>query len=274
MFKRFSIMNRVIFWIAVVIVVVLALFPIAWAFVTSLKEARDILVPVRLVFSPTLENYRNAMFFRPFFHELINTLIICTISTAFVMAVSLPAGYSFARFNTGEGHLLFFILATRMFPGAVAAIPFFVVFRNLGLLDTRLSLTILYIYFNMSFATFLLYGFFKEIPEELEYSAMVDGYGRLSIFRKVIFPLIAPGAAITTIFCLIFSWNEFLFAFLFTRRFARTLSVGIESYWSALGIQWGPLCAGVILVLLPTLTACIFMQRFIVRGLTFGAVKG
>ena len=161
-----------------------------------------------------------------------------------------------------------------MFPVAVAAIPFFIVYKTLGWLDTRIGLTLLFLYFNTSFAVFLLFGFFREIPVELEHAAMVDGYGRLTILRKVVFPLIKSGAAITAVFCLVFAWNEFLFAFLFTRIHARTISVGLTAFWGSIKIQWGPMSAGAALAILPTLIAAWFMQRYIIRGLTFGAVKG
>ena len=169
---------------------------------------------------------------------------------------------------------LFVTISTRMFPAAVAAIPFFLFFRGLGLLDTHVALILLLLYFNMSFATFLLFGFFREIPRELEDAAMVDGYGRMEIFRKIIFPLIKPGAAITAVFCLVFAWNEFLYCFLFSRTVARTVSVGLQTFWGAVEIEWGPMSAGIVLSILPTLLAAWFMQRYIVRGLTFGAVKG
>jgi len=207
-------------------------------------------------------------------NELLNSMIVSVASTIIVMAVSVPAAYSFARFNTGNGHLLFITISTRMFPGVVAAIPFFIAFRELNLLDTHFGLTMLYVYFNMSFATFLLYGFFREIPTSLENAAMLDGYNRIDVLRKVIFPLIKPGVAITTMFCLIWSWNEFLYAFLFTRRIARTASVGLSTFWGSVEIQWGPMAAFMGIAILPTLVAAWLMQRHIVRGLTFGAVKG
>ena len=126
----------------------------------------------------------------------------------------------------------------------------------------------------MSFATFLLYGFFREIPESLEKAAMLDGYGRLSVLRWIVFPLIKPGIAITTMFCLIWSWNEFLFAFLFTRRLARTISVDQSTFWGSIEIQWGPMAALMCIAVLPTLLAAWIMQKHVIRGLTFGAVKG
>lgn len=267
-------MKRVFFYIIISIMLFGFLFPIAWVYVTSFKAPDDIFKPEKLLFTPTLYNYEYIANVRPSFRELVNSAIVSLASTALVIMVSVPAAYSFARFNTGKGHLLFVTISTRMFPGVVAALPFFLVFRDLGLLDTHLGLILLYLYFNMSFATFLLYGFFREIPVELEYAAMVDGYGRFEILRRIIFPLIKPGVAITTAFCLIWSWNEFFFAFLFTRRIARTVSVGLATFWGSVEIQWGPMCSLMGIAILPTLAGAWFMQRYIIRGLTFGAVKG
>jgi|TARA_E500000178_G_C17037827_1_gene764436 multiple sugar transport system permease protein len=266
-------MRAIAFWIAVGLILFSFLFPVFWVYVTSLKSADDIW-GTGLVFSPTLENYQYIMQVKPSLRELFNSLIVSVVSTIFVIAISVPAAYSFARFNTGGGHLLFITISTRMFPGVVAAIPFFIAFKELGLLDTHLGLTLMYIYFNMSFATFLLYGFFKEIPVALENAAMLDGYNRLDVLRKIVLPLIKPGVAITTMFCLIWSWNEFLYAFLFTRRIARTAAVGLSTFWGSVEIQWGPMTAYMALAILPTLIAAWMMQRHIVRGLTFGAVKG
>ena len=267
-------MKKALFYLVIAIMLFGFLFPIFWVYVTSFKAPADIFKPEKLIFKPTLYNYNYITNIRPSFRELMNSAVVSVASTFLVMLVALPAAYSFARFNTGKGHLLFVTISTRMFPGVVAALPFFFAFRNLGLLDTHLGLVLLYLYFNMSFATFLLYGFFREIPQEVEHAAMVDGYSRIEILRKIIFPLIKPGAAITTAFCLIWSWNEFFFAFLFTRRIARTVSVGLATFWGSVEIQWGPMCALMGIAILPTLAAAWFMQRYIIRGLTFGAVKG
>ena len=270
-------MKRVLFWVVVVLVVFTFVSPLAWMYLTSFKTNADIYTQDVLklfYFSPILDNYKNLFFKTVFFREITNTFIISVISTILVMLVALPAAYSFARYETGHGHLLFVTISTRMFPAAVAAIPFFMLFKGLGMLDTRTVLIVLYLYFNVSFAVFLLYGFFREIPRELEQSAMIDGYGRLDVFRKVIFPMIKPGAAITAMFCFIFSWNEFLYAFLFTRNLARTVTIGLASFWASGQIDWGTMGACVCLAILPTLAAAWFMQRYIIRGLTFGAVKG
>jgi len=270
-------MKRVIFGLIVFFVLFVFVFPIFWIYITSLKQSQDIFYlsfTKLFYFTPTLDNFHHLFTKTPFFHEILNTSIISVISTVLVMLVSLPAAYSFARFNTGYGHLLFTTISTRMFPAVVAAIPFFVAYKLAGWLDTHIGLILLYVYFNMSFAVFLLYGYFREIPAELENAAMLDGYNRLQVIRKIVFPLIKSGVAITTVFCLVFAWNEFLFAFLFTRTHARTVSVGISAFWGSIEIQWGPMAAGAGLAILPTLVAAWFMQRYIIRGLTFGAVKG
>ena len=270
-------MKRIAFWTVTFVILFMFVFPILWVFITSIKSEADIFsldFSKLFIFSPTAAHFDNLFNETPFFLEITNTFIASVVSTILVMLVSLPAAYSFARFNTGGGHLLFITISTRMFPVAVAAIPFFLVYKSLGWLDTRIGLTLLFFYFNTSFAVFLLFGFFREIPEELEHAAMVDGYGRLTILRKVVFPLIKPGAAITAVFCLVFAWNEFLFAFLFTRIDARTISVGLTTFWGSMKIAWGPMAAGAGLAILPPLIACWFMQRYIIRGLTFGAVKG
>lgn len=259
---------------AICVIAFAFIFPIFWVYVTSFKAADDIFQADKIFFKPTLFNYKFLIETRPSLVQLWNSAILAVCSTFIVMLISLPAAYSFARFNTGKGHLLFVTISTRMFPGVVAALPFFLLFRDFGLLDTHIGVIILYIYFNMSFATFLLYGFFKEIPVELEHAAMVDGYSRFSILRKIVFPLVKPGAAITAVFCLIWSWNEFFYAFLFTRRVAIPVSVGLSNFWGALQVQWGPMAALMSLAILPTLAAAWFMQRYIIRGLTFGAVKG
>ncbi len=269
--------QRVFFWLGVAILLAIVILPVLWIYLASLKSQADIyavgLAKV-FAFSPTLANYELLFTGTTFGLEMRNTAIIAVASTALVMLVSLPASYSFGRWNTGGGMLLFVTISTRMFPAAVAAIPFFFAFKALGLLDTHIGLTLLYLYFNMSFATFLLFGFFREIPRELEDAAMVDGYSRMGIFRKVIFPLIKPGAAITAVFCLVFAWNEFLFASLFTRINARVVSVALPMWIGGPKIDWGPMMAAVGLAILPTLLAAWFMQRYIIRGLTFGAVKG
>lgn len=269
--------KKTLFWLVTSVVLLAVLGPLTWIYLTAFKSPSDIFtteVEKLIFFDPTLANFERLFTKTSFLSNLANTALISVVSTAIVMLISTMAAYSFARWNTGHGHLLFVTISTRMFPPVVAAIPFFIVYKTFGLLDTHLGLILLYIYFNTSFATFLLYGFFKEIPETLEHAAMVDGYGRMEIFRKVIFPMMGPGLAVTSVFSLIWAWNEFFYAFLFTRRAARPVTVLISSFWGSIEVQYGPMAAGAAITIIPTLLAAWFMQRYIIRGLTFGAVKG
>lgn len=270
-------MKRVLFWLGIYSVLFVFVLPLVWMYLTSFKTNADIYtqqVSKLFFFSPTLANYKSLFFETVFFREIINSLIIAFASTVLVIIVAVPAAYSFARYETGHGHLLFVTISTRMFPAAIAAIPFFMLFKGIGLLDTRLGLTLLYFYFNVSFAIFLMYAFFKDIPKELEDAAMIDGHSRVEVFRKILLPLMKPGIVVTAMFCLIWSWNEFLYAFLFTRNFSRTITMGIAAFWGSGQVQWGTMAGCVCFAILPTLIAGWFMQHFIIRGLTFGAVKG
>lgn len=270
-------LRPVLFWIAVVLVVFGFIFPIVWIFITAFRLRADILsisLGKLLFFKPSLESFEHVFTYTTITRELANSAIISLSATLLTMLFALPAAYSFARWNTGGGHLLFVTLSTRMFPGFLAAMAYFFVYKEIGLMDTHLGLTLFFYYFNISFATFLLYGFFREIAPELEQAAMIDGYSRVDVLRKVIIPLILPGVAITAVFVLVFNWNEFLFSMLFTKINARTVAVGLAMFWGSIEIQWGPMCAAASMAVLPTLAAAWFMQRYIVRGLTFGAVKG
>lgn len=269
--------RKVLFWVATGVILIIVLVPLLWMYSTMFKTPEQVYtmgLKGFVAFVPTLENFKYIFSFTTFFLEIRNTFIIAVSSTVLVMAVSIPAAYSFARWNTGAGNLLFVTISSRMFPPALAAIPFFFLFTKTGMIDTHPALILLYLYFNMSFATFLLFGFFREIPKELEDAAMVDGYGRMQILRRIVFPLIGPGVAITAVFCLVFAWNEFFFASLFTRIDARVVSVALPMWVGGPKIDWGPMMSAVGLAILPTLLAAVFMQRYIVRGLTFGAVKG
>lgn len=269
--------KKLLFWLATIVALFVVVGPLAWIYLTAFKSPTDIFttnLSTAVTFKPTLANFQNIFANYPFWQDYGNTAIISVASMILAMLVSIPAAYSFARWNTGAGHLLYVTISTRMFPGVVAAVPFFLLFRSLGLIDTRIGLILLYLYFNMSFATFLLYGYFRDVPVELEQAAMVDGYGRWYILRRIVLPLVLPGIAVTAVFCLIWSWNEFFYAFVFTRRNAATETLLISSFWGSIEVQYGPMAAGAGLTMLPTVAAAWLMQRYLVRGLTFGAVKG
>jgi multiple sugar transport system permease protein len=282
--KTFTMADLVRYTLAMALLVFF-MFPIYWMITTSFKAPPDILTrPPKWVFEPTLSNYVYAFEEANFALFIKNTLIVSLTSTTLVIVLGCLASYSFARYNPGAGHLMFFILTTRMMPAIAVIIPFFVIFKAIGNtaigealflgLDKQGTLVVCYTVFNLPFAIWLLHSFFQDIPVELEDSARLDGYSRLQVLRRVVLPLAAPGIAVTAIFCLFFSWNEFLFAFLLSRDVARTITVGVAGFWTQRGILWGPLSAAATVCVLPMLIFALILQRYIVRGLTFGAVRG
>jgi len=269
----------------IVLVVSFFFFPIFWMLLTSFKPETAIMVsPPQFLFTSTLENYRHALVDKNFLFYIKNTLIISIISTAIVVAIGSLAAYSFARFNVGDGHILFFLLSTKMMPAIAVILPYFLIFRDVGKttvgatlhlgLDQHGALIVSYVMFNLPFAIWLLVSFFQDIPRELEHSARLDGLSRLQVLRKVTFPLAAPSIAVTAVFTLIFCWNEFLFAYILTRKMASTVTVGVESFFTLQGILWGPVAAAATISVAPMLLFVLAMQRYMVRGLTFGAVRG
>lgn len=269
----------------ILIILLFSVFPIAWLIITSFKQPNDIMVtPPRFLFTPTLDNYIYAFSKANFANFIGNTLYVSVFSTLNVIVLASLAAYSFARYNVGQGNILFFILTTKMMPAIAVVLPYFLIFRDIGTtpigqaldigLDRRGALVIAYTIFNLPFAIWLMVSFFQDISQELEDSARLDGYSRIEVLRRVVFPLAAPGIAVTAIFCLIFSWNEFLFAYILTRDVARTITVGVESFFTLRGILWGPVAAAATISVLPMLIFVLILQRYMVRGLTFGAVRG
>jgi multiple sugar transport system permease protein len=272
-------------YVTLTILMVFFLFPIYWMIATSFKAPEDILTrPPKWLFSPVLSNYLFAFREANFGLYIKNTLLVSVASTALVVVLGALASYGFARYNVGKGHLMFFILTTRMMPAIAVIIPYFLIFRTLGSsavgralgvgLDRPGALVVAYTMFNLPFAIWLMHSFFQDIPRELEDTARLDGLGRFAVLRKVVLPLAVPGIAVTAIFCLLFSWNEFLFAYLLTRESAKTITVGVAGFWTQRGILWGPLAAAATICVVPMLAFALVLQRHIARGLTFGAVKG
>jgi len=269
----------------ILIVLRCTVFPIAWLIIPSFKQPHDIMVsPPRFLFKPTIENYIYALHKANFALFIKNTIYVAVVSTILVIILAALAAYSFARYNVGAGPILFFILTTKMFPAIAVVLPYFIIFRNIGNtpvgqflgvgLDKPGALIISYTIFNLPFAIWLMVSFFQDIPRELEDSARLDGYSRMQVLGRVVLPLAAPGIAVTAIFCLIFSWNEFLFAYILTRDVARTITVGVESFFTLRGILWGPVAAAATISVVPMLIFVLVLQRYMVRGLTFGAVRG
>lgn len=273
-------MKRTFKYLAIVSALLATLAPIYWMITISFKrEVDQFAVPPKwFLFSPTLEHYADAFLARSFGQYLLNSLFVAVVSTASALIIGTLAAYALARFRLPQNldrHLALWILSTRMFPAIVTAVPLFLIMRDLRLVNTRLSLIIVYTAFNLPFVVWMMRGFFAEVPRDLEEAALVDGDSRLGAFRRVVLPLVTPGLAATAVFCLIVSWNEFLFALVLTQTdAAMTLPVGIAGRVTQYGIKWGAMSAAAVVAMVPILAFALSVQKYLVRGLSLGAVKG
>lgn len=254
---------------------VLNLFPIVWMAVTSFKAEADVYTyPPRWAFRPTLDNYRELFGVENFLPPFINSLVVASASTALALVLGSLAAYGLARYQVGGKYFPFWILSTRIFPPMVVALPVFFLITNLRLLDTRTGLSVIYLAIFLPFVIWLMRGFLLDIPLALEEAALIDGCNRWQAMVKVVLPLAGPGLAVTAIFTFIAAWNEFLLAIVLTGKNAKTAPVAAAAFASEYGVRWGPMMAAGVVILVPMILAALAVQRYIVRGLTLGAVKG
>ena len=273
-------LKRLIKYSALIAVLLVTLAPVYWMITISFKrEVDQFAAPPRwFSFRPTLEHYADAFLARSFGQYLFNSLLVALSSTICALILGTLAAYALARFRLPyrlDRKLALWILSTRMFPAIVTAVPLFLIMRDVRLVNTRLSLVIVYSAFNLPFVVWMMRGFFAEVPRDLEEAAMVDGDSRLGAFWRVSLPLVMPGLAATAVFCLIVSWNEFLFSLVLTQTDdAMTLPVGIAGRVTQYGIKWGAMSAAAVVAIIPILAFALSVQKYLVRGLSLGAVKG
>ena len=267
-------------YLALLPALLFALAPVYWMLTISLKAEVDqfAVPPPWFIFTPTLEHYYDAFVIRAFGQYLITSAIVAVTSTLCALVIGTLAAYALARFELPwnlNRRLSLWILSTRMFPAIVTAVPLFLMMRDLRLLNTRASLIIVYTAFNLPFVIWMMRGYFAELPRDLEEAALVDGDSRMGALVRVVLPLVAPGLAATAVFCLIVSWNEFLFALVMTQTdAAMTLPVGIAGRVTQYEIKWGVMSAAAAVAIVPILVFALALQRYLVRGLSMGAVKG
>lgn len=272
---RHGLWSRMAFYVVVSLAILVWAFPILWVIYCSFKPS-DLIISRELtaVFKPTLEHYRTILSTRNFGIYLKNSLMVAVPSTIVSVVCGFLAAYSMARFKTGGGLFSLWVLITRMAPPAAVLIPFYLLFRSVELINTLWALIIVNVSLNLSFAIWLLKTFISEIPQELEDAAIIDGATRFQALGRVVLPLSLPGLVATTTFCFIFAWNEFLFALvLAAAENVKTLPVAVGDFVTAYAIEWGPVFGAGSLTLIPVIVAVLFLQKYIVRGLTFGALK-
>jgi multiple sugar transport system permease protein len=265
---------------AIAVALVITLFPIYWIAANSFKYDIDIfsIPPQWFPENPTLKHYQAAFVERPFLTYAANSLIIAVSTTIISVVFGTLAGYALARFQypgTWRHQISFWILSTRMMPPIVTIIPLYIAFNYLGMLNTKPAVIVAYTAFNLPFATWMMKSYFQDLPVELEEAAMVDGDTRWGAFLRIALPLARPGLAATAIFCLIISWNEFLLALILTlTERSQTLPIGIAGRVTQYNTYWGEISAAGFTACIPIMIFAFIVQKHLVRGLSFGAVKG
>lgn len=248
------------------------LMPVLWLVQMSLRPAGDFL-STEFPFTPSLESY-GALWTGNFPKSFGNSMIVSTLSTLLALLIGVPAAYVLerARFRYRRG-IAFLILSTRMAPPIAFTIPYFLAFRYAGLHDTLTGLTLVYLSFNLALVVWMMQTFFAQLPGALEEAASIDGCSPWQSFRMVALPLVAPGLGATGVLCFTYSWNDFFFALILTRTHAMTAPVAIVNFMQFDGWEWGKIAAAAVMVMLPVVVFTMLVRRFLVAGLTAGAVK-
>jgi len=248
--------------------------PFLWLLRMSFETNAQIFAfPPQLWFAPTFANYL-ALWQTSFRQSFLNSAIVSLASTAASMLIGVPAAYALSRMRSHSDMLSLWIIASRLAPPTAFAIPYFLVYRELGLIDSRLGLVIIYLTFNISLVIWLMRSFFENTPRALEEAAWIDGAGFWQGLWRIVLPTAAPGLAATAILCFVFSWNDFFFALILTRSEAMTAPVAVVNFMNYEGWEWGRIAAGGTMVMLPVLIFSLMVRRFLISGLTAGAVKG
>jgi multiple sugar transport system permease protein len=256
-------------------IAIVFLFPVYWMFAVSLKTPQEIFrfPPAWYPASPQLQNFLVLLRDGDVW-SVWNSLVIASISTMIAMVFGTLCAYSIVRFRTGGENLAVWILSQRMLPPIAVVFPIFLLYAKVGWADTYHGLILLYTAFALPYVIWMMRGYLQEIPLELEESALVDGCSRWGVLRHVVVPVASSGLFATAVFAFIFSWNEFLFALVLTRTQVLTYPVQISQYFGSQSTFWAKISAMSVLGTLPVFFAVAAFQRYLVRGISLGAVKG
>ena len=259
----------------VALLLLVVLFPVLWLVLMSVRtEAESFRMPPQLFFTPTAKNYLDLMQSK-FFRAFENSVVTSTATTVLSLLLGVPAAYALGRAQLRPERLLsLWVLATRMAPPIAFGIPFFLIYIRLDLIDTRLGLVLIYLSFNLSLVIWMMRAFFEGLPASLEEAAYIDGAGVVGAFVRVTLPLSAPGLATTAIFCFLLSWNDFFYSLILTRSEAVTAPVAIVNFMDYERWEYGKITAAATLIMLPVVVFSLAVRKYLIRGLTAGAVKG
>ena len=268
-------LDNILHFAGLLIVLIVCVFPFYWMVAASLKSQPDILSSTpQFFFEPTLQNYIDAFGKFDILKSLKNSLFVALVTVVLSLVLGTPAAYAIARFEfKGKKDIWFWFISNRMLSPIVVALPFFLIARNLKLLDTPWALILIYLTFNVPIVVWICADQFRNIPKELDEAATLEGYNSFAIFWRVGLPLAMPAIAVSAIFSFIFSWNELLYALILTRSEAKTAPVVATSFMSGYELPWGQIMATGTLVALPVIVFSMIVSRQLVRGLTAGAIK-
>ncbi len=268
-------------YVGAVIVTALFLFPIYWLFMISFKTPAEIFSSPPTWYAESLQWANYAVLFKDGDAVTVwNSLVVATVSTVFAMLLGTIAAYSMARFRTGGDHFAIWVISQRMIPPIVIVFPVFLLYVWLGKvggfawIDSYHGLIILYTAFNLPYVIWMMRGYIEDIPIELEESALVDGLTRLQVLWKVVFPMARAGLFATAVFTFMFAWNDFIFALVLTRTDVTTFPVQVTHYFGGQSNFWAKIAAMSALGTVPIFIAVALLQRYLVRGISLGAVKG
>jgi multiple sugar transport system permease protein len=261
-------------YVVAIAITLFFLFPVYWLFAVSLKTPNEIFasppiwVPADLQFDNFLVLFRDGDAY-----TVLNSLIVASVSTALAMVFGTIAGYSLARYRTGGEHLAIWFISQRMIPPIAIVFPIFLLYAMLGWVDTFHGLILLYTAFNLPYVIWMMRGYFEDVPIELEESAMIDGCTRWQALSKIVLPVARNGIFATAVFAFIFAWNDYIFALVLTRTDVTTFTVQVMTYFGAQSTLWAKISAMSVLGTLPIFFAVATMQRYLVRGISMGAIK-
>ena len=281
-----SLPERILRGIALTLVVLFFMFPIVWIFLMSLQTNETILrIPPSVVFEPTLQNYRALLTGRletatgtldiAFMRNLWNSVILSVSSVAVALLLGVPAAYAFARHKfRGSEDIAFTLLSFRFAPPLAVLLPLTIYFQQIGLGNTYFGMVWVYQLICLPLILWIVRGYFEDTPVDIENAYRLDGHSWLSTFRRVSLPLAGPGIAAAGLLAFIFAWNNFIFALVLASSDKQPVTVGALAFITASGIQFGQIAAAIVLSIAPTLLLASYAQRYLVEGLSLGAVKG
>jgi multiple sugar transport system permease protein len=268
--------SLVLKYVVIIVGALFVLFPIYEMIATSLKfEVDAFKIPPKWIFRPTLANYSEVLFGANFFRYFMNSVIVALTSTVASVFIGALAGYGLARWHfRGKNTVIVGTLLLRMIPPVILVVPVFILFNNLGMTSGRIGLILIYIALTLPFNIWVLRTFILELPPELEESAIIDGCSDLTVFSRIVLPLIAPGMSVAAIFTFRIAWNEFILSLVLTNRTTRTLPVAVSLFLTDTGTEWGKITAIATIIAVPAFIFTFTAAKSLIMGLTAGAVKG